>query len=209
MSCVDLQNLNLEQFWLMVKIIKTSDFMISVIPQSSLLFSTSLRDNFDPFRAYSDDKIRRALGLVNLSNLIHKEKGGLDLRIGNKGIKLSAWKKQLIYLQGVFWLAIKLCCLMRLLRALTWRLMRPFRGFFKMSLKGLLWLLIEFLLLLIVIEYLWWNSGECVEFESTISFFEKKDSYFIKLANSAGSNRAHFESENRYNTELDQNSSIQ
>ena len=42
---------------------------MSIIPQEPVLFSTTLRENLDPFGTHGDDELREALDRVRLSNL--------------------------------------------------------------------------------------------------------------------------------------------
>jgi ATP-binding cassette subfamily C (CFTR/MRP) protein 4 len=71
---------------------------MSVIPQSAVLFSASIRDNLDPFHKYSDDEILQALEDVGLKNTILEYDEGLLVEVKNEVLSLSAGQKQLLCL---------------------------------------------------------------------------------------------------------------
>ena len=179
---------------------------ISVIPQSVVLFSTTLRDNLDPFKSYSDEKIRNVLELVKLSNLFNEEKGGLDAWIGAEGMKLSAGEKQLICIARAILINNKIVLLDEATSNIDLKTDGIMQNIFKNEFRGSALIVIAHRILtaadsdkILVME-----NGECVEFESPIRLFDKSDSYFNKLASSSGLNRANFEFKNQYNTDLDQ-----
>ena len=110
-----------------------------------------------------------------------------------------------LFARGIL-ISIKIVLLDEALSSIDLKTDEALQGIFQNEFKGTTLILIAHRILTAADSdrILVMDSGECVEFESTISFVEKKDSYFNKLANSAGPNRAHFECKNRYNTELDQ-----
>ena len=69
---------------------------ISIIPQSSVLFSTSIRDNLDPVHLLNDEKIWHSLKLVGLESCILGFKHQIMEKVGNDGAKFSAGQKQLL-----------------------------------------------------------------------------------------------------------------
>ena len=71
---------------------------MSVIPQTAVLFTGTIRDNLDPLRLYSDKEILDSLDDVKLKDLIMEEGLGLDSQIKGEGISLSAGQKQLLCL---------------------------------------------------------------------------------------------------------------
>ena len=70
---------------------------VSVIPQSSFLFSVSIRDNLDPFREHTDDEIFQVLNEVSL-NLCTEEPSDLDTMIVGQQLNFSSGQKQLFCL---------------------------------------------------------------------------------------------------------------
>jgi len=67
---------------------------MSVIPQTAFLFKASFRDNLDPFREYSDQKIKQVCQEVNLEFLVDKLNQGVE----ETNLNLSAGQKQLVCL---------------------------------------------------------------------------------------------------------------
>ena len=68
---------------------------LSIVPQDPFLFEGTLRDNIDPLKKYSDEKILKVLNDFCLFNeLNNKEK--LEYEIKENGINLSPGQKQLI-----------------------------------------------------------------------------------------------------------------
>ncbi|OMJ90037.1 hypothetical protein SteCoe_7719 [Stentor coeruleus] len=69
---------------------------ISVIPQSATLFSTTIRDNLDPFHLYTDQDIIQVLEDVQLKDKIMIEKNGINAEVRSGSVSLSAGEMQLL-----------------------------------------------------------------------------------------------------------------
>ena len=69
---------------------------MSVIPQSTVLFSGTIRHNLDPLGLYSDIQIVNAIEQVKLKNYIFDQDFGLNTEISSHGISFSAGQKQLL-----------------------------------------------------------------------------------------------------------------
>ncbi|OMJ94726.1 hypothetical protein SteCoe_2068 [Stentor coeruleus] len=69
---------------------------ISIIPQQAIIFDTTIWNNIDPYREYTENEILQALDAVKLKDYILQHKGGLDMEINSKGFALSAGQKQLL-----------------------------------------------------------------------------------------------------------------
>ena len=69
---------------------------MSVIPQSAVLFASSLRDNLDPFNKHTDEEIMRVLDKVRLGEVLLECVCGLHEQVGGDGLNLSAGQKQLL-----------------------------------------------------------------------------------------------------------------
>ena len=74
---------------------------ISVLSQSPVVFSGSLRMNLDPLGKHSDVELWDALEAVQLKPLVETLQGKLDHTLNYKGMNLSAGEKQLICLARV------------------------------------------------------------------------------------------------------------
>lgn len=67
---------------------------ISIIPQDPVLFSATIRYNLDPFDAFNDDEIWRALEVVELKSAIN----GLQFMVTEGGSNFSVGQRQLLCL---------------------------------------------------------------------------------------------------------------
>jgi len=73
----------------------------SVLNQSPVVFSGSLRKNLDPLGTHSEVELWDALETVQLKPLVETFQGKLDYTLNYKGMNLSAGEKQLICLARV------------------------------------------------------------------------------------------------------------
>ena len=71
---------------------------ISVLNQSPVLFSGSIRKNLDPLDKHRDDELWNVLGEVNLKGLVKFLEGQLDYELLGRGENLSVGERQLICL---------------------------------------------------------------------------------------------------------------
>ena len=69
---------------------------LSIIPQSAVLFSETIRYNIDPFNEYSDAKILNALKIVKLDELVLSLPQGLNTMMSEHGSNFSVGESQLI-----------------------------------------------------------------------------------------------------------------
>ena len=74
---------------------------ISVIPQSTVLFTSSIRDNLDPFHECSDERILEVLNQVKLKAIVLETKDGLDTCLGYDSLNFSSGQKQLLGLARI------------------------------------------------------------------------------------------------------------
>jgi ATP-binding cassette subfamily B protein len=76
---------------------RTARQFISVVPQETVLFSGSIRENIIyGLRDVSDDRLREVLAAASLTELVDSLPNGLDSRIGEDGAMLSGGQRQRI-----------------------------------------------------------------------------------------------------------------
>ncbi|KAL3658768.1 hypothetical protein V7S43_016137 [Phytophthora oleae] len=69
---------------------------LAIIPQDPVLFSGTLRENLDPFGAYSDADMWLVLQQVHLADAVAKWGSGLDFIVSEAGNNLSVGQRQLL-----------------------------------------------------------------------------------------------------------------
>uniref|UniRef100_H3GAE6 Uncharacterized protein n=1 Tax=Phytophthora ramorum TaxID=164328 RepID=H3GAE6_PHYRM len=69
---------------------------LAIIPQDPVLFSGTLRENLDPFGAYSDADLWTVLQQVHLAGAVTKWGAGLEFVVSEAGDNLSVGQRQLL-----------------------------------------------------------------------------------------------------------------
>ncbi|PON71683.1 ATP-binding cassette containing protein [Parasponia andersonii] len=72
--------------------------VLSIIPQSAVLFSGTVRFNLDPFCEHSDNALWAALERVHLKDVIKRKPFGLDAKVHEGGENFSVGQRQLLSL---------------------------------------------------------------------------------------------------------------
>ena len=71
---------------------------MGIIPQSTVLFSGTIRSNLDPFSLYTDEAIYDALDKCRMRDAVDEMTDGLQSRIAEYGENLSQGQRQLLCL---------------------------------------------------------------------------------------------------------------
>jgi len=69
---------------------------LALVPQDSVLFSGSIRENLDPFGEFSDQELWESLRQCQISEHVSKMNGGLDAHVKADGGILSCGQRQLL-----------------------------------------------------------------------------------------------------------------
>lgn len=164
---------------------------ISVIPQSAVLFSTTLKDNIDPFNAFTEDCIKKVLCLVGLDKLVQN---GIEVKIGTGGAKLSSGEKQLVCIARAILLNNKIVLLDEATSNIDEKTDRLIQRIIKEQFLNSTLIVIAHRILtaadsdkIAVME-----NGSCVEFGKPIDLFDDQASVFRNFAKNAGLGRPHF-----------------
>lgn len=76
---------------------------IAVVPQNTILFSGSVRDNISYGLAeVTEEQIQQAVGMANLKGIIDELPEGLDTKIGEHGDRMSGGQRQRIAIARAF-----------------------------------------------------------------------------------------------------------
>lgn len=71
---------------------------LTLVPQETMLFSGTLRDNLDPSSAHTDQEIWRVIGTAHLGNVVKRFETGLESLVVPDGENFSVGERQLIAL---------------------------------------------------------------------------------------------------------------
>eukprot|EP00933_Yihiella_yeosuensis_P060300 TRINITY_DN6275_c0_g1_i1.p1 TRINITY_DN6275_c0_g1~~TRINITY_DN6275_c0_g1_i1.p1 ORF type:complete len:1641 (+),score=241.15 TRINITY_DN6275_c0_g1_i1:84-5006(+) len=71
---------------------------LGLIPQDPVLFSGTVRHNLDPFKQYTDGRVKQAVRCAHLEDLMKRLPNGLDSMISEDGTNLSFGQRQLLCL---------------------------------------------------------------------------------------------------------------
>jgi len=71
---------------------------LGLVPQDPMLFTGTLRHNLDPFKVYTDGRIRKAVNLAHLESFVNTLPLGLDHVVSDEGGNLSFGQRQLLCL---------------------------------------------------------------------------------------------------------------
>jgi len=71
---------------------------LGLVPQDPVLFSGTLRNNLDPFNHYTEGRIRQAIKIANIADMVEAWPQKLDHMISDGGSNLSFGQRQLVCL---------------------------------------------------------------------------------------------------------------
>ena len=167
---------------------------MSVIPQSSMLFAASIKENIDPFNLYSDDEILKALSQVNLVNILSRHEKGIHTEIRGDEISFSAGEKQLLCLARVILRKNKIIVMDEATANVDNETDRIMQGVIAEEFKETTLLMIAHRIrtviksdFIMVIE-----NGSCKEYGSPIDLYYKEASLFQEIVTSTGKEESKF-----------------
>jgi ATP-binding cassette subfamily C (CFTR/MRP) protein 1 len=161
---------------------------ISVIPQSAILFSTTIRNNLDPFLVFSDADLLKVLELVGLGARLFGQENFLDEKLGEKGISLSAGQRQLLCLARAVLLKNKIVVLDEATSNVDMQTDEIMQKIIKEEFKGATILVIAHRLQTAIDsdKVIVMDSGMCAEFDRPKRLMENKESILYEFAMNCG-----------------------
>lgn len=157
---------------------------ITIIPQEPILFSSSLRDNMDPGREFSDALLWSALEHVELNKIFES----LDYRIDRGGSNLSAGERQLLCLARAIIKKNKILVMDEATANIDLATDELIQKTIKVVFKDCTVLTIAHRINTIIDndKVLVMDNGEALEFDHPHNLLQQKDGYFSKIVQQTG-----------------------
>ncbi|RUS86781.1 hypothetical protein EGW08_005441, partial [Elysia chlorotica] len=161
---------------------------ITILPQDPVLISGSLRVNLDPHREYLDQEIWTALAMSNLHSAVSAMPAGLESEVGESGLNLSSGQRQLLCLARALLRRSRVLVLdeptssvdMETDRHVQTTIQRCFRDCTTLTIAHRVDTILSCDRVMVL------DAGSIVEFDSPKHLIEDENSWFYKMAKSAG-----------------------
>ena len=161
---------------------------MSVIPQSAILFTTTVRENLDPFLLHTDQELIDLLEEFKLKDAIFEHAQGLDAELNGEGISFSAGQKQLLCLARAVLRRNKIIMMDEATANVDNETDRIIQETVKEKFKGCTLLVIAHRMRTIIEsnEIIVMDKGECREYDSPSELFKNENSLFRNLIQQSG-----------------------
>ena len=161
---------------------------MSVIPQTAILFTASIRENLDPFRLHTDQELIEVLEEFKLKEAIFNQGLGLDAELNGETISFSAGQKQLLCLARAVLRRNKVIMMDEATANVDNETDRIIQETVKEKFKGCTLLVIAHRMRTIIEsnEIIVMDKGECREYDSPSELFKNENSLFRNLIQQSG-----------------------
>ncbi|KAL8033751.1 hypothetical protein ABFX02_13G178300 [Erythranthe guttata] len=168
--------------------------VLSIIPQSPVLFSGSIRFNLDPFGEHNDPDLWEALERAHLKNVISSNAFGLDAEVLEGGENFSVGQRQLLSLARALLRRSKILVLDEATAAVDVRTDALIQKTIREEFKSCTMLTIAHRLNTIIDsdQILVLDSGQVLEYDTPEGLLERDESAFSKMVQSTGPANAEY-----------------
>lgn len=159
---------------------------LSIIPQTPVLFSGSMRYNLDPHDQFSDEQIWQALEDVQLKDSIAKFSEGLSVQVTEGGSNYSIGEKQLICFARAILRRNKIILMdeatsnvdIETDQLIQKTIREKFQGCTVLTIAHRLGTVMDYDKILVM------DDGECVEYANPLELLSNEHGNFYKMVNS-------------------------
>ncbi|KAL0363619.1 UNVERIFIED_CONTAM: ABC transporter C family member 2 [Sesamum calycinum] len=168
--------------------------VLSIIPQSPVLFSGSIRFNLDPFGEHNDPDLWEALERAHLKDVIRRSASGLDAEVFEGGENFSVGQRQLLSLARALLRRSKILVLDEATAAVDVRTDALIQKTIREEFKSCTMLTIAHRLNTIIDsdQILVLDSGQVIEYDTPKVLLRNKASAFSKMVQSTGPANAQY-----------------
>ncbi|KAL3522806.1 hypothetical protein ACH5RR_015640, partial [Cinchona calisaya] len=168
--------------------------VLSIIPQSPVLFSGTVRFNLDPFSEHSDPDLWEALEQAHLKDVIRKNAFGLDAEVSEGGENFSVGQRQLLSLARSLLRRSKILVLDEATAAVDVRTDALIQKTIREEFKSCTMLIIAHRLNTIIDsdQILVLDAGQVLEYDTPKKLLLSEGSAFSKMVQSTGAANAEY-----------------
>ncbi|GBG83673.1 hypothetical protein CBR_g37475 [Chara braunii] len=167
---------------------------LSIIPQSPVLFSGTIRFNLDPFDEHKDRDLWEALERAHLKEVISRSENGLDTVVKDSGDNFSVGQRQLLSLARALLRRSKILVLDEATASVDVGTDALIQKTIREEFKNCTMLTIAHRINTIVDSdrILVMDDGKALEYDTPIRLLKKEDGAFASLVKSTGSANAQY-----------------
>ncbi|KHN37460.1 ABC transporter C family member 2 [Glycine soja] len=189
--------------------------VLTIIPQSPVLFSGTVRFNLDPFNEHNDADLWQALERAHLKDVIRRNPFGLDAQVSEGGDNFSVGQRQLLSLARALLRRSKVLVLDEATAAVDVRTDALIQKTIRQEFQSCTMLIIAHRLNTIIDcnRILLLNAGRVLEYSSPEELLQNEGTAFYKMVQSTGPENAQYlcslvfgkteNNSNEYNKELE------
>ncbi|ESQ33830.1 hypothetical protein EUTSA_v10006558mg [Eutrema salsugineum] len=166
--------------------------VLSIIPQSPVLFSGTVRLNIDPFGEHSDSDLWEALQRAHIKDFIARNQSGLDAEVSEGGENFSVGQRQLLSLARALLRRSKILVLDEATASVDVRTDSLIQRTIREEFKSCTMLIIAHRLNTIIDcdKILVLSSGQALEYDSPQELLSRDTSAFFGMVHSTGPGNA-------------------